>query len=82
MKVRKLYDYDSNVLDYTRKDGTRYYLELRGNVTVVDGDSGTGKTLLITELGNLKESGEILTGEDVSKIVIFKSDMDIFADIF
>lgn len=80
MNIKKVYDYNSNILDFTRKDGIRYKLNLRGSITVIDGNSGTGKTLLVSELFHLKKSGENLTGLDLSNIVILKSFEDKIED--
>ena len=73
MDIKKLYDYTTNILDFTRKDGMRYYLKLRNKITIIDGDSGTGKTLLVNEIVHLKQSNKLLTGIDVDNIVFISS---------
>lgn len=80
MDVKKVYDYNSNILNYRRKEGTEYYLELREKVTIIDGDSSTGKTLLVNDLSNTKKSGASLTGLDLSNVVIVETDTDIGMD--
>lgn len=80
MRVEKLYDYNKNILDFIRKDSTKYHLELRGKITIIDGDSGTGKTLLSNELSSLKESETSLTGVDLSNIILLKSDKEDIID--
>ena len=46
MSAKSIYDYENNILNFVSREGIRYFIELRGNITIVDGDSGTGKTLL------------------------------------
>lgn len=76
----QVYDYSTNSIFFTRKDGTRYNLKLRGKVTIVDGNSGTGKTLLVSELKNLKKTGYGLTGIDLNNVSIITSSSDLILD--
>lgn len=76
----KVYDYTKNVLAFTRKDATKYHIELRGKITIIDGNSGTGKSLLVTELYHLKESGKQLTGVNTDNIVFITSNQDSIVD--
>lgn len=56
--MEKVYDFKQNILDYTSKNGLRFYLQLRGNITLIVGNSGTGKSyftnLMIDEKTNEK----------------------------
>lgn len=80
MRVDILYNYSTNEINFTRKDGLKYSLKLNGRVVVVDGDSGTGKTLLVNELSSLKNSNSNLTGVDLSNIIILHSKDDKIKD--
>ncbi|MDD7178924.1 MAG: hypothetical protein SPG09_06185 [Lachnospiraceae bacterium] len=73
MSAKSIYDYENNILNFVSREGIRYFIELRGNITIVDGDSGTGKTLLANELSALKNSDPLLTGIDAGNIKIFNS---------
>jgi hypothetical protein len=59
------------------KNGFIYNLKLKDNITIIDGDNGTGKTLLANELNALKSSGQKLTGIDASNIIIINEDKDL-----
>lgn len=54
--MKKVYDFKYNILDYTSKNGLRFYLQLRRNITLIVGNSGTGKSyftnLMIEEKTN------------------------------
>lgn len=69
----QIYDYNKNYLCFRRKEGTRYELNLRGNVTIIDGESGSGKTLLTEEIYRLKGLSSALTGFNVDNIEIIRS---------
>lgn len=69
--MKQIYDYNSNRLYFERKSGLKYSLDLRGNITIVDGLSATGKTLLYNELKAIKDLDSKISGYDVSNIVLF-----------
>ena len=80
MNIKKMYDYATNILEFTRKDGKKYYLELRGKITIIDGNSGTGKTLLANEIYYLKKNDKRLTGIDADNISLITSNEDSITD--
>lgn len=44
--MRQCYDWNSNILDFMDIKGNKYNLELKGNKTIVLGESATGKTMI------------------------------------
>ncbi len=77
--MTSVYDYVNNVLNYTSKDGVQYRLQLRGFVTIVEGESSTGKSYLVSELFNLKSVQVEVSGYDVSNIFIPSTKKDWFS---
>lgn len=71
--MKKLYDYDSNNLSLERKNGISYNLHLRGNVTIIDGPCGSGKSVLFKDIDLLKNIDKSITDIDVSNIITVKT---------
>ena len=44
------YDWDKNILHFINKNNNEFNLQLRGKATIIDGESGTGKSLLVSRL--------------------------------
>lgn len=70
---KQIYDWDKKALDITDKNGNRFKLELRGRITIITGESSTGKTYLFNLLKEAKQQGltdniEIITKDNVNLI--------------
>lgn len=68
----KVYDYDKNCIKLRTKNRLSYDLDLRGNITIIDGESGSGKTLLVENISRLKCNSSAITGFDVSDIIVVR----------
>lgn len=77
--MTKAFDYNINKLVYKLKSGWVFDLQLRGNVTVVDGDSGTGKTYLVNELDACKQDS--YPKYDLSDVTLFTRNFVLPKDI-
>lgn len=66
-----IYDYNMSVLHYV-KNGIEFHLQLRPRITIVLGDSGTGKSLLTKLLDDSKETSRMIHSKDFNNIVILK----------
>lgn len=78
----KAYNYDENKLTLKIKSGVVFDLQLRGNITLIRGDSGTGKTLLVKSIEGIIGSGansvDYLGGVDVSNIITITKSLNGF----
>lgn len=59
--MRMAYDWESNRIDFDDKYGNRFTLQLRGNINIITGDSGSGKTLLCNKLRNITNDRNVST---------------------
>jgi len=66
----KVFDYKNNILNYTTKSGIVYNLQLRGAITIIDGEVASGKTYLANELRAMKSVPSSISGYDVSNIYV------------
>ena len=66
--MKQIYNYDNNSILFIRKSGHTFDLKLCKGITIIDGASATGKTLLFT------------TGYDVSNIELITRNSDIIDD--
>lgn len=53
--MKMIYDYNKAFLQFSTPVGIKYALQLRPMITVVVGDSGTGKTYLAETIQNMKQ---------------------------
>lgn len=67
------YDWDTNILHFTTKDDITFHLELKGKKTILYGDSGTGKSLLVTILNRFKSDDSWLKPYNTDNILIITS---------
>ena len=58
--MKKVYDWETNRIEFDDKDGNIYNLQLRGNVNIVVGDSASGKTLLCNKIMNIARDKNIV----------------------
>ena len=74
------YNYENNRLFFETKTGLVFDLSLRGNITVIRGESGTGKTLLVKSLEGIAGVGSVnyLGNVDVSNIITVAKKTDFF----
>ena len=76
--MQKVYDYENNTFRFKRKNDVYYDLNLRGNITIIDGFSGNGKTVLFDDIIMAKNNTENIVGTDMSNITpINSSDTEI-----
>ena len=80
MNIKIVYDYNRNKLDFTDKNGIRFNLDLRGTITIIDGLSGSGKTMLTNSLKSMQKNRENLTGYDLSNIRFIDSQQQDIKD--
>lgn len=64
-----IYDYKKNTLQYTIRN-TIFDLKLRGNITIIDGASASGKTLLFNSILNIKRLDKEIAKVDASNIYL------------
>lgn len=69
--MTKCYDYSTGRLSLEYKSNMKFNLELRKPKTQIDGNSGTGKTLLVSILSKMKQFAQFSNHDyDVSNIVL------------
>lgn len=73
-----VYDYNSNRLFLRLKKGLTYDLSLRWGVTIVRGDSATGKTLLYNSIAEMKRHS--VAKDRVSNIILVNDIFDFSSD--
>lgn len=71
--MKKIYDYDSNSLLYTRKSGHTFNLKFCNGITIIDGMSASGKTLLFNDIKSLKNLNFKIAEYDVSNIELIEN---------
>lgn len=78
----KAYDYEKNKLNLKIKSGLVFDIQLRGRITLIRGNSGTGKTLLVKSIEGIMNSGAnsvaYLGGVDVSNIITITKSLNGF----
>ena len=52
--MKSCYDFDENILSFGVKSGLTIDLRFRGNKTILYGDSGIGKSLIVTLLSGIQ----------------------------
>ena len=72
--MKRVYDWDKNILEITDKYKNSYYLELRGNKNIIKGNSGTGKTFLCDRIDRIKKQKDNMSQYDVENIVVLNTD--------
>lgn len=72
--MEKIYNWESNVLDYSDKYGNHYLLELKGPKNIIKGCSGTGKTFLYESLKKLSLAKDDLSKYDLSNIALVNAE--------
>ena len=45
--MKKCYDWGKNILEFEDVNGNRYFLKFKGNKTIVQGESASGKTVFV-----------------------------------
>lgn len=78
--MKQIYNYDNNSILFIRKSGHTFDLKLRKGITIIDGASATGKTLLFNDIKALKDLNPQTTGYDVSNIELITRNSDIIDD--
>lgn len=78
--MRRAYDYDSNRVYFRRKSGHTYDLSLRGNITIVNGLSASGKTMVCNDIQSIRDLNSELIEYDVSNIRLITSSTDKIDD--
>ncbi len=58
--MKQCYNWENNILDFIDINSNRYLLSFKGNKTVVQGKSGTGKTLICTMLTNIIDDDNVI----------------------
>lgn len=57
--MRQSHDWNNNIIQFEDKYCNRFRLQLRGKITIVTGDSTSGKTLLYNKLKNIKHDKNV-----------------------
>lgn len=57
--MQQSYDWDNNIIQFEDKYTNKFKIQLKGRVTIVTGDSASGKTLLCSRLKNIKHDKNI-----------------------
>ncbi len=52
--MQQSYDWNNNIIQFEDKYCNKFNLQLRGKITIVTGDSASGKTLLCNKLKSIK----------------------------
>ena len=78
--MKQIYNYDNNSILFIRKSGHTFDLKLCKGITIIDGASATGKTLLFNDIKALKDLNPQTTGYDVSNIELITRNSDIIDD--
>ena len=78
--MKQIYNYDNNSSLFIRKSGHTFDLKLCKGITIIDGASATGKTLLFNDIKALKDLNPQTTGYDVSNIELITRNSDIIDD--
>lgn len=53
------YDWEKNLLKFCDRQGNQFELQMRGRKTIVKGNSGTGKTLIVKRLTDIIENEDV-----------------------
>lgn len=72
--MEKIYNWESNTLDYSDKYGNHYLLELKGSKNIIKGCSGTGKTFLYESLKKLSLAKDDVSKYDLSNIALVNAE--------
>lgn len=76
-----IYDWDTNKISVTDIYGTEFDIQLRGNITIIDGDSATGKTFLTSIIVD-KQAGMEGNTNNPNKVLVFNYKSQDLASIF
>lgn len=57
--MRQVYNWENNTIHFKDKNENVFHIQLRGRITIVTGDSATGKTLLCSRLNSVKHDRNI-----------------------
>lgn len=57
--MRQVYNWENNTIHFKDKNENVFHMQLRGRITIVTGDSATGKTLLCSRLNSVKHDRNI-----------------------
>lgn len=65
------YDWDKNLLYFEDKNGNIFNLQLRGPATIIDGKSGTGKSLIVSKIQSfMRDYNDSSLGYSTDNIII------------
>ena len=70
--MKQCFDWETNTLDIETAAGIKFDLKLKGNKTIICGDSATGKTLLCSVIKSYQDSfnDPVLSKYDMSNIIL------------
>ena len=71
--MKSCYDFDENILSFGVKSGLTIDLRFRGNKTILYGDSGIGKSLIVTLLSGIQADKSWLALYNADNIVLLKN---------
>ena len=73
--MKKCYDWEKNILEFEDVNGNRYFLKFKGNKTIVQGESASGKTLICSMLKDYIDDNNIdLKPYDAGNIFMLSKD--------
>lgn len=70
-----IYNWDENRICFTDKYDNKFNIELRGQITIINGDSASGKTLLCSKIRDMqKDKNKLMQKYNSDNIFIFNED--------
>ena len=71
--MKSCYNFDENILNFKAKNGLTIDLRFRGNKTILYGDSGTGKSLIVTLLSRIQSDTSWLALYNADNVLLINS---------
>ena len=71
--MKSCYNFDENILNFKVKNGLTIDLRFRGNKTILYGDSGTGKSLIVTLLSRIQSDTSWLALYNADNVLLINS---------
>lgn len=71
-----IYNWDTNTIQFEDKLGNKVNLQLRGNRTIITGESATGKTLLCTKIMNIQGDKNVYNKYNADNIVVLSDNIN------